>query len=69
MLSLLALAAVTVASCPVEQAHYALRHAPGVSARFVAVESGRDWPSGVARRGGEAPAHFLLPDSAGSEVG
>ena len=48
MIGVLAFAAVTTASCPVEQAHYVLRHNPGVTASFRPVDSGPDWPSHVA---------------------
>lgn len=48
MLVLLALAAVSVRQCPVESAHYVLRHDPNVTAYFRDVDSGPDWPSGVA---------------------
>ena len=41
-------AALAIASCPVEGARYALRGASDVTARFVTVDSGRDWPSGLA---------------------
>jgi len=48
MIGVLAFAAATTASCPVEQAHYVLRHTPGVTAYFRPVDSGPDWPSHVA---------------------
>ena len=48
MIGMLALAAATVATCPVEQAHYVLRHDPSVTAYFRPVDSGPDWPSHVA---------------------
>jgi len=48
LLALSAATVATVASCPVEQAHYVLRHDPGVTAYFRPVDSGPDWPSHVA---------------------
>jgi hypothetical protein len=48
VLMLLALAAVALAQCPVEKARYALRTEPDVTAYFRDVESGREWPGGIA---------------------
>lgn len=48
MIGLVMLAAGLLTGCPVENAHYALRHAPDISARFRAVDSGPNWPSHVA---------------------
>ena len=48
MIGMLALAAATVVACPVEQAHYVLRHDPRVTAYFHPIDSGPDWPSHVA---------------------
>lgn len=48
MLGLLALAAASITQCPVERAHYVLRHNPKVTASFRTVDSGPDWPSGLA---------------------
>jgi hypothetical protein len=48
MVGLFALAAVSLSQCPVERAHYVLRHNSNVTAYFRQVESGRDWPSGLA---------------------
>ena len=42
------LIAAALAACPVEAARYTLRTAPDVTAHFVAVDSGRDWPAHVA---------------------
>ena len=44
------LLSVSIANCPVEQARYALRTEPAVVARFMLVESGPDWPQGLALR-------------------
>jgi len=49
MLAVLLMSAV-VANCPVEQARYVLRTEPTVVARFMKVESGADWPQGLALR-------------------
>ncbi len=43
-----ALAVATAVPCPVEQAHYRLRHDAGVVLSFAPVASNKDWPSGVA---------------------
>ena len=43
-----ALAATAAANCRVEEAHYALRHAPQVRATSRHVDSGKDWPTGLA---------------------
>jgi hypothetical protein len=48
MIGLFAFAAVTVAWCPVERAQYILRHNPNVTAYFRSVNSGPEWPSGIA---------------------
>lgn len=48
MFGLLALAASTVAHCPVERAQYKLRHHPDWTAYYHEVDSGPDWPSGIA---------------------
>lgn len=42
------LAVGLLAECPAENAQYVLRHAPEISARFRAVDSGRNWPSNLA---------------------
>ncbi len=64
--ALLMSAAVT--ACPVDQARYALRTEPAVTAGFLRVESSRDWPSGLAlgiqvhgRR------HWFLPFPGGTD--
>lgn len=48
MIAALALAAAALAGCPVEEARYVLRHRPAVTIAFRAVDTGSDWPSGVA---------------------
>jgi hypothetical protein len=44
-LSLLALASAATDACPIENAHYALRNQPSITADFRDVNSGREWPS------------------------
>lgn len=48
LLALLALTAPPVIGCPVERAHYVLRHHPKWTAYFREVASNPDWPSGLA---------------------
>lgn len=48
VIGFLAFAAASALQCPAEDAHYVLRHAPEVSAYFRKVDSGPDWPSGLA---------------------
>ncbi len=49
MIGLLMLAAAAApAQCPTERAHYVLRHNPGVTAYFRAVDSGPEWRGGLA---------------------
>lgn len=48
MFDLLALAAASLTSCPVERAHYVLRDHPGLTADFRSVARSPDWPSGLA---------------------
>jgi hypothetical protein len=43
-----AFAAASLARCPVEHAHYSLRNNPGIAAYFRQVNSGSNWPSGLA---------------------
>src|SRR3712207_9425205 len=48
MFWLLTFAAAVAVECRAENAHYALRHDPAVSAYFRKVDSGPAWPSGLA---------------------
>lgn len=48
MLIMLTLAAASLATCRVESARYAMRTAPGITAYFKRVNSGPDWPNGLA---------------------
>jgi len=50
ILSLLALASGVSQSCKVENAHYALRTQPSVTADFHDVDSGLDWPNNLVMR-------------------
>jgi hypothetical protein len=63
--ALLMSAAVT--ACPIEQARYALRTEPSVTAGFMRVESGHDWPSGLALRIEiHGRRHWFLPFPGGT---
>lgn len=48
MITSLLLAATSPGQCMTENAHYALRHAPDVTAYFRRVDSGPEWPGGLA---------------------
>jgi hypothetical protein len=48
VIGILAIAAASATQCPAENGHYVLRHVPDVSAHFREVDSGPDWPSGLA---------------------
>jgi hypothetical protein len=48
MFSLLTFAAVAAVECRAENARYALRHDPDITAYFRKVDSGPDWPSKLA---------------------
>lgn len=70
----LALAATSGANsasvCPVERAQYVLRTAPQYTARFIVVDSGRDWPSGLALQVQSEVTHttyWFLPWNGGSD--
>lgn len=69
MISIL-IAAVSIASCPVENARYELRGALGVTARFHAVQRMPDWPAGVALRVRVAKSgrsYWFLPWQGGTD--
>jgi len=71
MIGLLAFAAVTVASCTVEQAQYVQRHNPGVTAYFRPIDSGLDWPSRIAlavHYAGSGKTFWWLPWNGGSNA-
>lgn len=66
---LAATVAATVA-CPSEHAHYILRGAPQVTARFTKVDSGPDWPSGLALAttfGATGNTYWWLPWNGGTD--
>lgn len=70
MFGLLVLAASTVTQCPVERAHYVLRHHPDWTAEFREVDSGADWPSGVAlaiHNGKTKETFWWLPWNGGTD--
>ena len=63
-------AAASLASCRIDHAHYVLRTAPGVTADFRPVDSGGDWPAGLAvrihfRESGQA--YWFLPWDGGTD--
>ena len=65
----LALAAAA-ATCPIEQARYALRTQPAVTAVFRDVNSGNDWPSQLAlgvRGGGLRRTWWFVPWEGGTD--
>jgi hypothetical protein len=63
--ALLVSAAVT--ACPIEQARYALRTEPVVTAVFTRVDSGRDWPTGLAMRiDSHGHLYWFLPFGGGT---
>ena len=56
-------------SCAIENAHYALRTQPSVTASFIEVNSGKDWPSNLAMRLDVAESdrtYWWLPWNGGS---
>ena len=70
MLGLLALAATSVVPCPVERAQYVLRHHSDWTAYYRQVDSGQDWPNGLAlaihdRRSGKTS--WWLPWNGGTD--
>ena len=70
MIGIWALAATSISQCYTENAHYVLRHDPGVSASFRPVDSGPDWPSRVAlvvRSGRSGRISWWLPWSGGTD--
>lgn len=70
MIGLFALAAASMSACPVERAHYVLRHNPSVTAYFRKVDRGPDWPSGLAlavHHRGSGKTFWWLPWSGGTD--
>jgi len=70
MLELFTLAAALATPCPVERAQYVLRHHPDWTAYYRRVDSGSDWPSGLAlavhyRKSGETS--WWLPWNGGTD--
>jgi hypothetical protein len=70
MIAALLLAAAAPAACPVEQARYALRADPAVTARFHAVRTNVDWRSGLVleiRIGKSGRSYWMLPWNGGTD--
>lgn len=70
MLAFFVIAAAAPLQCPTENARYVLRNAPEVTAHFRAVDSGPDWPSGLAlavRFGRSGHTYWWLPWNGGTD--
>lgn len=70
MILSLVLAATSPGQCLTENAHYALRHAPDVTAHFQRVDSGSEWPGGLAlvvRSTASGRTSWWLPWNGGSD--
>ncbi len=70
MLTGLSMLAATAAACPVERAEYRLRDQPATSLRFIARDTGPDWPSGLLARidvAGSGHRYWWLLWSGGSD--
>ncbi len=70
MPALVIAAAVAIATCPVERAAYALRGAPAITAHFIRVDSGEEWPSGLALAttfGGSGHTYWWVPWNGGTD--
>lgn len=70
MIALFALATASGGQCRVEDARYALRTKPVVTAYFKRVESGADWPGGLAlatRFGDTGQTYWWLPWNGGTD--
>ena len=68
MIGLMVLAAAAL-QCPVENAHYVLRHHPGTTASFRPVASSADWPGGlvlVVHSGAAGKTSWWLPAPGGT---
>ena len=66
----MALALAVATGCPVEHAHYTLRHQYDVTLSFQPIAKSRDWPSGVAMavhvmRSGDT--NYFLPWQGGTD--
>lgn len=67
MLAALSISAA-VTTCPIEDARYALRTEPSVAAQFLRVDSGPDWPQGLALRlDFHGRREWLLPWNGGTD--
>lgn len=70
MLASLLMMAAAAAACPVEQAEYRLRDQPATSLRFIARDTGPDWPSDLLARidvAGSGHRYWWLPWDGGSD--
>ena len=70
MLILAVFAFTATKTCRVEDASYALRHKPGITATFRSVDSGADWPAEVAlaiRFADTGRTYWWLPWSGGTD--
>jgi len=66
----IALALAAAVTCPVENAHYHLRHMDKVTLTFTPVAASRDWPSGVALAVHNSWSHhtnYFLPWNGGND--
>jgi hypothetical protein len=62
--------ALAAAACPVESAHYSLRHSPEMTLSFLPIMSSQDWPAGVAmvfHNSASGHAIYFLPWLGGTD--
>jgi hypothetical protein len=72
LLLLAAFAPAPALSCPIEDARYALRTQPSVTAEFRDAETGPDWPGGLVMRlhiGASGRTYWWVPWHSGSSDG
>ena len=70
MLILAAAAAATAIACPIERAHYHLRHDAAITMAFMPIKTSQDWPSGVAaviRFHNSGRSYSFLPWNGGTD--
>lgn len=70
MLFIAALSLVATKACTVENAQYAMRKKPSITATFRSIESGREWPAGVALAihfGDSGRTYWWLPWPGGTD--
>jgi hypothetical protein len=66
----IALALAATVTCPVENAHYSLRHMEAVTLTFRTVATSQDWPSGLAlavRNTTSGHINYFLPWNGGND--